>query len=54
MRADSCAMRAVTSWAQPEEMGGFRIEGAPALLESGPRGSFCRENGVIDQYIGLR
>lgn len=48
MRADSCAMRAVTCWTGPGEMGGFQIEGAPALLESGARGSFSRENELMD------
>ena len=48
MRADSCAMRGVTCWTGPGEMGGFQIEGAPALLESGARGSFSRENELMD------
>ena len=54
MRADSCAMRAVTCWAGPGEMGGFQIEGAPALLESGARDSFSRDNEPMDWDIGLR
>ena len=54
MRADSCGMRAVTCWAGPGEMGGFQIEGAPALLESGARDSFSRDNEPMDRDIGLR